>query len=54
MKCAACGAEAARALYEVRGFSIVRCTGCGLARTELPDGFDPDTISTDAPPRRRR
>ncbi|MGE5184621.1 MAG: class I SAM-dependent methyltransferase, partial [Acidobacteriota bacterium] len=48
MICVACGNSVSRGLYEVRGFSIVRCSGCGLARTELPTGFDPDAIYTEA------
>jgi SAM-dependent methyltransferase len=48
VKCAACGDSSARSLYEVRGFPIVRCTGCGLVRTELPDNFDPEAIYTEA------
>ena len=47
MTCVACGASAARPLYEVRGFSIVQCT-CGLARTALPEGFDPAAIYSEA------
>jgi SAM-dependent methyltransferase len=45
--CVACGGEAARSLYEVRGFPIVQCT-CGLARTTLPAGFDPGSIYSEA------
>jgi hypothetical protein len=44
--CAACGQTDARPLYEVNGFQIVRCS-CGLARTVLPNGFDPSTIYTE-------
>ena len=47
MICVACGNSVAHALYEVRGFPIVRCSGCGLARTELPAGFDADSIYTE-------
>ncbi len=47
MICVGCGNSIARPLYEVRGFPIVRCTGCGLARTELPADFDPDAIYTE-------
>ncbi|HEU4729858.1 MAG TPA: class I SAM-dependent methyltransferase, partial [Kofleriaceae bacterium] len=43
MTCVACGGQAAQPLYEVRGFSILRCA-CGLARTALPAGFDPASI----------
>lgn len=39
--CAACGRSSARALYEVRGYPIAKCTNCGLARTILPKGHDP-------------
>ena len=46
-RCAACERHEAAALYEVNGFQVVRCR-CGLARTELPDGFDPSTIYTEA------
>jgi 2-polyprenyl-3-methyl-5-hydroxy-6-metoxy-1,4-benzoquinol methylase len=47
--CIACGREHAdaRRLYEVSGFAIVQCD-CGLARTVLPDGFDPASIYTQA------
>ncbi len=45
--CVACGSNDTRHLYEVNGFSIVKCS-CGLARTALPDGFDPATIYTEA------
>jgi SAM-dependent methyltransferase len=47
MTCIACGAAAARPLYEVRGFAIVQCA-CGLARTTLPAGFDPGSIYSEA------
>jgi SAM-dependent methyltransferase len=47
MTCVACGASAARSLYEVRGFPIVQCA-CGLARTALPAGFDPAAIYSEA------
>lgn len=47
MTCIACGGGETRTLYEVRGFPIVRCTACGLARTVLPEGFDPDAIYTE-------
>jgi SAM-dependent methyltransferase len=45
--CVGCGGVAARKLYDVRGFPIVACTACGLARTELPPSFDPDAIYTE-------
>jgi SAM-dependent methyltransferase len=45
--CVACGATAARPLYEVNGFEILQCP-CGLARTKLPEGFDPSAIYTEA------
>jgi SAM-dependent methyltransferase len=45
--CAACGATEARRLWEVNGFPVVQCA-CGLARTELPAGFDPATIYSEA------
>jgi SAM-dependent methyltransferase len=47
MTCVACGRREARPLYEVAGFTIARCP-CGLARTELPEGFDPAAIYTEA------
>jgi len=47
MTCVACGRAAARALYEVSGFSVVQCP-CGLARTVLPAGFDPAAIYSEA------
>jgi SAM-dependent methyltransferase len=47
MSCVVCKRTAATPLYEVNGFEIVRCA-CGLARTVLPDGFDPASIYTDA------
>lgn len=47
MTCIACGSAAARALYEVRGFSIMQCA-CGLARTALPAHFDPASIYSEA------
>lgn len=46
--CAACGRSEVRPLYEVNGFPVVTCDGCGLARTELPDGFDPASIYTES------
>jgi SAM-dependent methyltransferase len=45
--CIACGSADSRVLYEVRGYPIARCAGCGLARTVLPDGFDPGAIYTE-------
>jgi SAM-dependent methyltransferase len=45
--CAACGQRQARPLYAVNGFDIVECS-CGLARTVLPDGFDPASIYSEA------
>lgn len=43
--CPACAAPETRVgasvVYEVRGFAIARCPGCGLGRTRLPPGFDP-------------
>jgi len=47
MTCIACGATGSRVIYEVRGFPIARCTGCGLARTVLPESFDPAAIYTE-------
>ena len=47
MTCAACGRDTARALYDVNGFAIVQCP-CGLARTVLPEGFDPAAIYSEA------
>jgi SAM-dependent methyltransferase len=44
--CVACGASAAHELWRVRGFPIVACDTCGLARTELPADFDPASIYT--------
>jgi 2-polyprenyl-3-methyl-5-hydroxy-6-metoxy-1,4-benzoquinol methylase len=46
-RCAACGRDSARPLYEVNGFAIVECA-CGLARTVLPPDFDPASIYTEA------
>jgi SAM-dependent methyltransferase len=46
-ECAVCDRREARPLYEVNGFSIVKC-GCGLARTVLPEDFDPASIYTEA------
>jgi SAM-dependent methyltransferase len=48
-RCIACGSEPtqSRKLYDVSGFEIVQC-GCGLARTVLPDSFDPASIYTQA------
>ncbi len=46
MACIACGRRDARPLYEVNGFPIVECV-CGLARTVLPEGFDPRAIYTE-------
>lgn len=40
----ACGSGEAAPLYRVKGFPIVACVACGLARTELPEGFDPASI----------
>jgi len=48
MSCIACGSLETRSLYEVRGFSIVRCAACGLGRTVLPPGVDPDSLYTEA------
>lgn len=45
--CVVCGGSSGEPLYRVNGFDVVRCT-CGLARTELPPGFDPATIYTEA------
>lgn len=47
--CIACGRGGAgsRKLYDIGRFAIVQC-GCGLARTVLPDGFDPASIYTQA------
>jgi SAM-dependent methyltransferase len=45
-RCAACCATDARPLYVVDGYSVVACTSCGLARTELPADFDPASIYT--------
>ena len=47
MTCIACDGGIASPLYSVAGFAIVRCA-CGLARTELPAGFDPASIYTEA------
>src|SRR5207248_6707771 len=47
MTCTACGRSTARPLYAVAGFTIARCE-CGLARTELPPGFDPAAIYTES------
>ncbi|HET9987646.1 MAG TPA: class I SAM-dependent methyltransferase [Kofleriaceae bacterium] len=47
MVCVACGRREARPRFEVNGFNVVECT-CGLARTELPPGFDPSQIYTEA------
>jgi SAM-dependent methyltransferase len=33
-----------RPRWRVRGFDVVRCSACGLARTLLPEGFDPRSI----------
>ncbi|HTV21342.1 MAG TPA: class I SAM-dependent methyltransferase [Polyangiaceae bacterium] len=44
--CAACGASDARELWRVRDYPVVACRRCGLARTELPPGFDPASIYT--------
>jgi SAM-dependent methyltransferase len=44
--CAVCGVNESRALYRVRGFQVVACRACGLARSELPTGFDPTSIYT--------
>lgn len=44
--CAACGASEARDLWRVHDYPVVACSGCGLARTELPPGFDPASIYT--------
>jgi SAM-dependent methyltransferase len=41
--CPACGGALAP-LWRVRGFEVVRCASCGLARTLLPAGFDPRSI----------
>lgn len=44
-RCAACGgAWRGVALFQVRGYAIERCGGCGIARTMLPEGFDPRGI----------
>jgi SAM-dependent methyltransferase len=48
MICIACGDEDERTLYEVRGFPIVGCASCGLARTTLPAGFDPEATYTES------
>lgn len=46
--CIACGGiDATKPRYEVAGFAIVQCT-CGLARTEVPPGFDSASIYTEA------
>ncbi|MBA3391991.1 MAG: class I SAM-dependent methyltransferase [Deltaproteobacteria bacterium] len=45
--CVACGRTEARELFDVREFSIVQCA-CGLSRTQLPPGFDPASIYTEA------
>jgi SAM-dependent methyltransferase len=44
--CAACGASEARELWRVQQYPVVACRDCGLARTELPPGFDPASIYT--------
>jgi 2-polyprenyl-3-methyl-5-hydroxy-6-metoxy-1,4-benzoquinol methylase len=47
--CLACGTSAPpQALYQVRGFPIVRCSACGLGRTLIPHDFDPAEIYTRA------
>src|SRR5688572_9858030 len=43
-QCAACGSAQAHPLFPVKGFAIVACDSCGLARTELPPDFDPASI----------
>jgi SAM-dependent methyltransferase len=45
--CVVCGRHDARPLYAVNGFDVVVCE-CGLARTILPDGFDPASIYTES------
>ena len=45
--CIACGGHEATPLYEVGGFMITQCA-CGLARTELPAGYDPASIYTES------
>lgn len=45
-QCAACGSVRAHVLFRVKGFDVVACEGCGLARTELPPDFDPASIYT--------
>ncbi|MEY2934768.1 MAG: hypothetical protein RL033_5517 [Pseudomonadota bacterium] len=45
-QCAACGSGQASELFRVNGFAILACSGCGLARTELPPDFDPASIYT--------
>lgn len=45
-QCAACGSAQAHPLFSVKGFDILSCDGCGLARTELPPDFDPAAIYT--------
>ncbi len=44
--CVACTRTASRPLWTVNGFEVVVCA-CGLARTELPTGFDPASIYTE-------
>ncbi len=44
--CAACDSARAHPLFRVKGFDILACDGCGLARTELPADFDPASIYT--------
>ena len=44
--CIVCDRSDATPLWRVGGFDVVRC-GCGLVRTELPEGYDPTAIYTD-------
>jgi SAM-dependent methyltransferase len=45
--CPACGhATAQRLLYEKNGCAVMRCTECGLGRTDA-SGFDPSTYYTE-------
>ena len=44
-RCPVCAADTTHDLaLQKNSFLILRCRGCGLGATELPVGFDPDTL----------
>ncbi len=43
-RCPACRGDALSRSFEKKGYAIMRCRGCGLVFTALPEGFDPGSV----------